>query len=286
MKSIFTLVTLGLGIAALSAQTCNVNPNANELGFNPNPIPPAIEGTNYNHQNTVVLPEWVESPPSLPGDSLPLCGVKITSVSIDTASSYNGNVPAGFNYTWKVFQGSTEINATNSASTPINITSGSGSVKVCLLLQANNVPAPIGNPCDTVAIKVLVQGRLDLLQNGNCADVSSSLADPAEFIINWPVCNTTVSITELASGAAFQLLPNVPNPADNNTFINVQLPQSGLVNLQVFDALGRMIHTQQTEGDTGLNQIELNTQTFSNGIYFYTLNFAGKSVSAKFIVQH
>jgi len=286
MKSLFTLVSLGLGMAALSAQTCNVNPNATELGFNPNPIPPAIEGTNYNHQNTVVLPEWVQNTSTLPGDSLPLCGVKIAGVSIDTAASYNGNVPAGFNYTWKVFQGATEVNETNAASTPINIAPGSVTVKVCLLLQATNVPAPIANPCDSVAIKVLVQGRLDLLQNGNCADVSPSLAAPAEFIINWPVCNTTVSIAEFAPGSAFQLFPNVPNPADGSTQIMVQLPQSGVAGLEVFDALGRLVHRQQNEVNAGVNQIPVTTETLSNGLYFYTLDFAGKRLSSKFVVQH
>lgn len=140
------------------AQICNPNPpdpTATQLGFNPNPLPAAVTGSNYTHQNTVVLPGKVDNTLSLPlGDSIDLCGVKILSVSLDTAASYNQSIPAGFNFNWAAYQGNTEINASNSASTPITIAPGTSLQRVCLRLNSNNVPSPVNTPCDTVYFKV------------------------------------------------------------------------------------------------------------------------------------
>jgi hypothetical protein len=288
MKYVFTFLLFAGYVTGTRAQVCSPNPpnpNATELGFNPNPIPPAIENTNYNHQNTVVIPEKVENTIDPNGDSLELCGIKIAGVSIDTAASYNGIVPSGFNFTWEIWQGNTQITASNAAATPINIAAGSNIIRLCLRFKADNVPSPIQTPCDTVSIKVLVQGRLNL--GFGCNDVPSSLAPPAEFRIGMPICDASVaSIHTFVSGESFQVLQNVPNPTDLLTMIRYQVPNAGDARIEITDALGRKVYNQSLLVQAGVNEFNLSTENWSNGLYSYTIHFEGKSLSAKLMVLH
>ncbi len=278
---------LVLSATALTAQVCSPNPpdaNAPLLGFNPNPIPEAVAGSNYNHQNTVVIPEKVDNTTTpTTGDSLSLCGIKILSVAFDTLTSYNSTIPANLNFTWEVWQGSTQVTAANSSSTPINITAGSGLVRLCLRLQSTNVPSPVNAPCDSVSFKVQVQGRLDA--GFGCSDVPSSLAPPVDFFIKWPIC-ATASIVEFTNPTAFELLQNFPNPANGATRISFNTPKAAPATLEVRDVMGRMVTQQTLQAGFGVNHFDVNTQNWSEGVYLYTVTVEAQSISAKMLVNH
>lgn len=70
----------------------------------------------------------------------------------------------------------------------------------------------------------------------------------------------------------FLLEPNFPNPFNPTTVIRYQLPNSGFVELKVFDILGREINTLVSkEQTTGKYQIEFNAASLPSGIYFARL---------------
>lgn len=279
---------LVLSAAALTAQVCSPNPpdpNAAMLGFNPNPIPQAVAGSNYNHQNTVVIPEKVDNTttPNDPTDSLSLCGIKILSVALDTLTSYNSSIPANLNFTWEVWQGSTQVTAATSANTPINIAAGSGLVRLCLRLQSSNVPAPINAPCDSVSFKVQVLGRLDA--GFGCTDVPASLAPPVDFFIKWPIC-ASASIVEFTNPTAFELLQNFPNPANGATRISFNTPKAAPATLEVRDIMGRLVAQQTVQAGFGVNHFDVNTHNWTEGVYLYTVTVESQSISAKMLVNH
>lgn len=286
MKHVLQLVAgLCLTTSIATAQVCSPNPpdpNAPELGFNPNPIPAAIAGSNYDHQNTVVIPEYVDDPLT-PGDSLPLCGIKIYSVEFDTATSYNSTIPAGLNFTWEVWQGSTQITTANMATQPVNITAGSGVVRICLRLQSTNVPNPVNAPCDSVSFKVQIQGRLDL--GLGCLDVPSQQAPPAEFFIKWPIC-ATQGLVEFSASGQFELLQNFPNPADANTSISFNTPKAGNAQIEVRDMMGRIVLSESINADFGINNFNLETTGLSDGIYLYSVSMDQQTLSGKMLIKH
>ncbi|MGM9478663.1 GDSL-type esterase/lipase family protein [Pedobacter sp. GSP4] len=85
----------------------------------------------------------------------------------------------------------------------------------------------------------------------------------------------------------FTVTQNYPNPATVQTFIDVVLPESDKINIQIFDLMGRLVKTVVNEYlNTGKHTLEINTSTFVPGIYFFKVSSdSGQyNTAKKFIV--
>ena len=72
----------------------------------------------------------------------------------------------------------------------------------------------------------------------------------------------------------YYLFQNYPNPFNPSTMIKYKIPESGLVTIKVYDALGREIATLvNEEKPAGSYEIEFDGSNLSSGVYFYRLNF-------------
>lgn len=70
----------------------------------------------------------------------------------------------------------------------------------------------------------------------------------------------------------FTLNQNYPNPFNPTTIISYQLPESSLVQLNVFDLTGRKVATLVNEQKAaGSYSVNFNAGTLSSGVYFYTI---------------
>ncbi len=85
-------------------------------------------------------------------------------------------------------------------------------------------------------------------------------------------------VTEQSFGSSFQCFPN---PAKESISIVLGGNESALVEL--FDATGRLLHSQKTATLTG--KIEMNIADFSNGIYTLRVTESNRSSSQIFIKQ-
>jgi hypothetical protein len=85
-------------------------------------------------------------------------------------------------------------------------------------------------------------------------------------------------VTEQSFGSSFQCFPN---PANESISIVLGGNESALVEL--FDATGRLLHSQKTAVLTG--KIEINIADFSNGIYTLRVTESNRSSSQIFIKQ-
>lgn len=71
---------------------------------------------------------------------------------------------------------------------------------------------------------------------------------------------------------SYMMYQNYPNPFNPNTKIKFQIPKSGQVNLEVFDALGRNISTLVNESlNAGVYEVDWNAINNPSGIYFYKI---------------
>jgi hypothetical protein len=71
------------------------------------------------------------------------------------------------------------------------------------------------------------------------------------------------------------------------TFIDVVLPETDKLNIQIYDLMGRLVKTVVNEYlNTGKHTLEINTSTFVPGIYFFKISSdSGQyNVAKKFIV--
>jgi hypothetical protein len=79
----------------------------------------------------------------------------------------------------------------------------------------------------------------------------------------------------------FQLFQNYPNPFNPSTTINFSIPNSSLVSLKIYDALGREETNLVNEiKSAGNYEVTFNASEFPSGIYYYKLR-AGNFIAIK-----
>ncbi|MDF1610640.1 spherulation-specific family 4 protein [Stygiobacter electus] len=90
---------------------------------------------------------------------------------------------------------------------------------------------------------------------------------------------TKVDEVQLPSG--FQLNQNYPNPFNPTTQISYSIPKSGIVNLRVYNIIGKEVAELINEyQNSGTYQITFNAQDLPSGVYFYQLK-TGDYISSK-----
>lgn len=96
--------------------------------------------------------------------------------------------------------------------------------------------------------------------------------------------NNTVKVNAEALPTKFALNQNYPNPFNPSTTISYDLPNSGFVNLNVYDMLGQEVANLVNEDqNVGNYKIEFNASNLTSGIYFYRLQ-SGKFTETKKLI--
>ncbi len=87
-------------------------------------------------------------------------------------------------------------------------------------------------------------------------------------------------------GMNYTLNQNYPNPFNPTTKISYSIPQSGFVQLNVYDALGNVVKTLVNESkDAGYYDIEFNASGLTSGIYFYQIKSCNFSETKKLVIM-
>jgi hypothetical protein len=90
---------------------------------------------------------------------------------------------------------------------------------------------------------------------------------------------------ELHTPIEFLLYQNFPNPFNPNTTIRFQIAHYSLVELKIFDLLGREITTLlKEEKPAGIYEVNFNGSSHSSGTYIYRLKTDNKIISKKMIL--
>ena len=110
-------------------------------------------------------------------------------------------------------------------------------------------------------------------------------SENGEFVLD----NTSLSIDNGIMPKEFVLHQNYPNPFNPVTSLRYDLPENGLVNITVYDMIGRMVKTLVNGSQTaGFKSVQWNAtndrnEPVSAGLYLYTIQ-AGKFRQAKKMV--
>jgi len=78
---------------------------------------------------------------------------------------------------------------------------------------------------------------------------------------------------------------NLPNPTAANTNIEYGLPVSGKVKFTVMNLYGQTVYETENEATAGKHKVNLNVKDLAAGIYYYSLEFKGKRLVKKMVVN-
>jgi len=86
---------------------------------------------------------------------------------------------------------------------------------------------------------------------------------------------------EVTAPKVYSLEQNYPNPFNPSTSIKYSVPNDGLVNLTIFNALGQKVAVLvNSQMSSGTYEVNFNAANFTSGVYFYRIE-AGSFVSTK-----
>ena len=116
--------------------------------------------------------------------------------------------------------------------------------------------------------------------------LSRNSATPA-YSMDWYVDNLVVTDVQEQSSVvhavtSFNLGQNYPNPFNPSTKISFSLPETGIVNLNVYNVLGQKVASliNSENMSAGNHSVSFNASNMSSGVYFYSLK-AGNNVITK-----
>jgi photosystem II stability/assembly factor-like uncharacterized protein len=96
---------------------------------------------------------------------------------------------------------------------------------------------------------------------------------------------TTIAHTPNPFPAASALFQNFPNPFNPSTTVSYSIRHSSLVNLRVFDVLGREVAVLvNMKQEPGLHRIEWKADGVPSGIYYYRLSSEGQSTTRTMVL--
>lgn len=104
-------------------------------------------------------------------------------------------------------------------------------------------------------------------------------SDSVNYIAHY--FSTGVNITE-GDVKLFNFSNAFPNPATTSTTIKYDFPIASKAKLRVYNCMGGLVKEVRVEDESG--KININTEEFSDGIYFYSLMVNDKIVATKKLI--
>ncbi|MDT8411615.1 MAG: T9SS type A sorting domain-containing protein [Vicingaceae bacterium] len=256
-KTLLSLLAIIAISSTIVAQNCVPDGQFTAPGVYPDSVtnlPTAYVGQPYSEVITAVTPAdtcvVILFPPCQIAD---IDSVIVTSVT---------GLPPGFT-----------IVSENENALPFKFLGGTSS---CMLIT--------GNPT------VLDTGHYPISVNGTTYATVFSLTQTQPFDVNYyfidiiDTTGSTVSVNELA-GNKFAITQNYPNPFNNTSTIEFNTPTAEVVELTVFNLLGKVIRTEKISTNSGKNTYTLSANDYENGVYFYQLTYQAEKITKRFIVN-
>lgn len=128
------------------------------------------------------------------------------------------------------------------------------------------------------SLHILQDGSLIVSGNTDSADIKKTL------LIKY---GSTIGIAPISGNVPekYSLSQNYPNPFNPATNIKLQIPESGLVKLVVFDVTGREVAELVNETlNAGEYKVDFNASGLTSGVYFYKLTSAGFTETKRMVL--
>ncbi len=93
------------------------------------------------------------------------------------------------------------------------------------------------------------------------------------------------NIESIGGNVSISMDQNIPNPANNNTMIRYNIPESGDVTFRIHSINGQLLYNKTVQSEGGINTIEINTSILAAGIYMYSMDYKGQRVVKRMSIK-
>ena len=252
-----TLLTLTLALAFIGAQAqCTPDPQYTAAGIYPDELTglsPATVGIAYNQNITIIVPSdtSVVLIPGSPAVNVTIDKIDLTSVTgLPSSFSYSCDPPSCS------FPGGTTKCAELSSAAPTSSEIGLHQIKFKTTTYVSGVPF-IGTTTQNDSIDYYY------LQ----------------------VSGVTSTINQF-DNTTFELKEVYPNPVSNQAKIQFVSGTTENITFKIYNLLGEEIESQLISSSKGVNTINLNTSSYSKGIYLYSINNGNKVLTKRMIIKN
>ena len=147
--------------------------------------------------------------------------------------------------------------------------------------KGNDVLESVSSGPFTIAPGDSIEVAFAMLAGDNLSDIQTSAVN-AQTKYNGVLLSTQPIATKEESYS----LQSYPNPASGLTFVDVNLPQSGKMELKVYNLIGQdLITIASGEFSAGKHQFSLDASKLSNGVYYYQLTAGENKLLRKIVVS-
>ena len=250
-----TLLTLSLAIATIFASAqCTPDAQFSAPGIYPDSatgLSPAYVGQAYNEVITIITP--LDTSTEISGTTVPvtILTIELTSVT---------GLPASFSYDCE------DGNCTFD-----------GGVTSCAVLSSSSPD-------------VSELGLHQIIMNTTTmADAGIGFPIEQDDVIDYyylEVLNGTTSTLNQFNDLTFELKGVFPNPAVNNAKIQFITGTPEAVTFKVYNLLGEEIESQFIDSQRGVNTIIVNTTSYSEGMYLYSINNGKQVLTKRMIIKN
>ncbi|MDA0890147.1 MAG: T9SS type A sorting domain-containing protein [Bacteroidetes bacterium] len=246
-----TLLTLTLALAFIGAQAqCTPDPQYTAAGIYPDSatgLLPATVGIAYNQNITIIVPS----------DTIVDVFGQMVSLTIDKIdlTSVTG-LPSSFSYSCD----------------PPSCGFPGGTIKCAELSSASPTSAEIGLHQIIFETTTTVGGGL-LTQD-----------DVIDYYY-LQVSGITSTINQF-DNTTFELKGAYPNPVSNQAKIQFVSGTTENITFKIYNLLGEEIESQLISSSKGVNTINLNTSSYAEGIYLYSINNGNKVLTKRMIIKN
>jgi len=253
MKKLLLTLTLAFAFIGANAQ-CTADPQYTLAGIYPDStsgLSPAYVGQFYSQNITIITPN---------DTSVEFAG-QVVSVTVDNIDLTNvTGLPATFSYSCD----------------PPNCSFSGGTIACAELYSAGPSSSEIG-------LHQIIFATTTYVSNVPFIGTTTQ-----EDVIDYYYLNVTSASSTINqfNDFTFELKDIFPNPVNNNSKIQIIIGESKDVVFSVFNYLGKKIEERSITLARGVNDIEISSKDYANGMYLYSINNGIQIVSKRMIVAN
>ena len=250
-----TLLTLTLALAFIGAQAqCTPDPQYTAVGIYPDSLTglsPATVGIAYNQNITIIVPS--DTVDDVFGQMVPVTIDKIDLTSVT-------GLPSSFSYSCD----------------PPSCSFPGGTTKCAELSSAAPTSSEIGLHQIIFKTTTYVSG---------VPFIGTTTQNDTIDYYYLQVSGVTSTINQF-DNTTFELKEVYPNPVSNQAKIQFVSGTTENITFKIYNLLGEEIESQLISSSKGVNTINLNTSSYSKGIYLYSINNGNKVLTKRMIIKN